>query len=103
MANNRKYDPNACLLLYGLGYSYQDIADIYTELTHTQCSKSAVYKILKDKNIRRAENRVNPTKLKQNYINFLQEKGLFLHVLELYNKKYTKPVKDMKFGSKDRR
>ena len=97
MANKKKYEKSVCILLSTLGYSLQDIADVYSVATNSPCSKSAISKILSDTNIKKSEVRVNPRMLKQQVINELQKRGLFLPLMELYKLKYTKPVRDTRF------
>lgn len=99
MAKKSKYDLQACVLISKLGYSYQDIADVYSNSLKEPCHKSAISKILSPYNINKIPVRVNPRTLQQKYIDLLQSKGLYLSLLELYNYKYTKPVKDTKFKS----
>lgn len=97
MAKEKKYNDQACIILSTLGYSYDDIAFIYSIATNTKTNKSAVSKILFNYNVNKSKVRINPNKLNQKYIDFLQKEGLFLPLLDLYNKKYTKPVRDTKF------
>lgn len=97
MAKEKKYNDQACLILSTLGYSYDDIALIYSISTNTKSNKSSISKILSNYNVNKSNVRINPKKLNQKYIDFLQREGLFLPLLELYNKKYTKPVRDTKF------
>lgn len=100
MAKEKKYNVNICMLLSTMGYSYEDIAYVYSKKTGTSSNKSAISKILKNKNIKKAEVRINPRRLNQETINMLQKEGVFLPLLELYTNKYIKPVKDTKFKRK---
>lgn len=94
---NKKYNKEACVLMYALGYSYQDIATVYEKATKTPSHKSGVYKVLQNVNIQKYPKRVNPTKIKQKYMTLLQQEGVYFDLVELYQTKYTKPVKDTRF------
>lgn len=98
MANKKIYDTKACMILYRLGYSYQDIADIYSVVLGRTVDKSSIYRVIETKGVKKYDQRVNPKLVNQKVINYLQEQGLYLILLELYNKKYVRPVKDTRFG-----
>lgn len=100
MANKKKYDDTVCQLLYYYGYSLQDIADIYTIVTKTPSTKSAISKILSKYKVTRFNKRIDPRKMKQEHINYIQKNGIFLPLVDMYIKKYTKPVRDTRFKKK---
>lgn len=100
MAKEKKYNDQACVIMSTLGYSYEDIAYIYSKVTNTKTNKSSISKIVTKYPVNKSKVRIDPRKLNQNYINFLQKEGLFLPLVDLYSKKYVKPIKDTKFKRK---
>lgn len=87
-----KLDKKTCIIISSLGYSYDDIAEIYSTLWQRPVYKGTISKLLKDVNYRKSPERINPLNIKQEFITYLQINKVYFLLVELFRSKYLKRV-----------